>query len=223
VRQLAENLWLIQIPLRLLGTQIGRNVTVIRLPAGQLIVHSTAPFPPALAQQIHALGTPGWLVEATLFHDTSTAVGRAAFPGWPLLAPHGFPAIAGETSPLSAPPPEWEGFIEVLPLAGMPRVNEHLLFHRPSRTLILADLMFNLGPLSPPWTRCFFRWMAGIRQYPGMSRFFRLCIRDRHAFATSITQMMAWDFDRVIFGHGTPIESGAKPILASALARHPCS
>ncbi|HWN93659.1 MAG TPA: hypothetical protein VNT99_01390 [Methylomirabilota bacterium] len=158
------------------------------------------------------------MVEATLFHDTFAKKGRAAFPAVPYFAPEGFAGSAGATHPLLAPSAEWAEQLDAHQLEGMPKVREHVFLHRSTRTLIVADLVFNFGPPSTAWTRGFFRWAGGIRQFPGMSRLFRACIRDRAAFAKSILHMMQWDFDRLIVGHGDVIETGAKPKLAAALA-----
>ena len=219
MHQVAENLWTLRFPQSLLGTEIGRTVSVIRLQSGELVIHSTAPFSAADVSAIEAVGQPAWLIEATLFHDTFANAGREAFSDIPYLVPDGFPAIKGGTVSLRTPPPDWSGELEVLPLEGMPKVREHVLLHRPTRTLIVADLVFNFGPSATPWTRYFFRWGGGICQFPGMSRLFRFSIRDRTAFAASVRQLMNLDFDRLIVGHGDVIESGAKDELAAALTR----
>jgi len=44
LRQIAENLWVRRYRLTLLGLQIGRTVTVMRLANGKRLIHSTAPF-----------------------------------------------------------------------------------------------------------------------------------------------------------------------------------
>ena len=42
----AENLWLLPYPLKMLGADLRRNGTLIRLHSGKMIVHSTVPFSP---------------------------------------------------------------------------------------------------------------------------------------------------------------------------------
>jgi hypothetical protein len=217
-REVADGIRVFHFPLKLLGTQMGRRTTVIRLRTGELVIHSTGPFSESVLKAIHALGRPAWLVEATLFHDTFAAIGCAAFPGVPYLAPPGFRAASAQPL-LPEPPAGWAGELEILELEGMPRVREHVFFHRPSRTLIVADLVFNFGPQSTRWTRWFFQRLGGVRSFPGMSRLFRLSIKDRAAFAASVERMLAWDFDRCIVAHGDIIESNAKAVLRSALAK----
>src|SRR4051812_13144867 len=87
---LAKNLWLLAYPLKMLGADLRRNVTLIRLHSGKLVIHSTAPFTPEDVAAIRALGEPGWLLDGILRHDTFAKEGRAAFPDIPYLAPEGF-------------------------------------------------------------------------------------------------------------------------------------
>jgi hypothetical protein len=42
-------------------------------------------------------------------------------------------------------------------------------------------------------------------------------IRDREAFALSMKQMLEWDFEQIVVGHGDPIQNHAKTILTQAL------
>ena len=218
---LAENLWVRRYPLSLLGAKAGRTVTLIRLPvSGELVIHSTGPFSAADAAEFRALGTPVWLVEATNVHDTFARQGAAAFPDLPYFGPPGFARVAGVPArSLAEPPAAWAGVLDVLALGGVPRVREHVFLHRPSRTLIVADLVFNVGPGAPAWTRLLLRWVAGLRGGPGVSRIFRrLAVRDVGALRASLETMLAWDFDRVVVGHGEVIASDGKRLLKAALS-----
>ncbi|MCW1886660.1 hypothetical protein OKA04_18115 [Luteolibacter flavescens] len=218
MNELSEGLWALRYPLKVLGTSHGRTVTVIRLTSGRLVIHSMAPFTPEDLAQIRRLGEPGWLVEAMLLHDTYAKEGRACFPALPFLGPPGFGDVVGfETGPLLPAPPEWGGELEVIRLKGAPKLEEHAFLHVPSRTLIVADLVFNFPADEGPWNHFFHRHLAGMKRYPGMSRVFRWCIRDRAAFRESLSEMMKWDFDRIIPGHGEIIETGGKEGLARAL------
>jgi hypothetical protein len=218
LKQVAEDLWTLSFPLSVLGTQHGRNVTVIRLRSGQVVLHSMARFSPGNVAAIRAIGEPAWLVEAMLLHDTFAQVGRETFPGVRFLAPEGFDKVVKFPTLLLLPaPPEWTGELDVIELRGAPKLKEHVFIHRPSRTLIVADLIFNFHAEERGWERFFHRYIAGFKRYPGMSRIFRLCIEDRTAFRASLDQVMAADFDRIIVGHGQMIETGGKAALAAAL------
>jgi hypothetical protein len=218
MKPLADNLWVKVYPLVLLGTLLGRTVTMIRLGSGRLVVHSTAPFSSGDVKQIRALGEPSWLVEAMLLHDTYAREGRDAFPNASFLAPHGFGEIVNfATQPLLPAPADWSGELEVFPLAGVPHLQEHVFLHIPSRTLIVADLVFNFNPGETGWDYFFHHYLAGIKRYPGLTRIFRLYIRDRAAFCRSMAPVLAADFDRIIVGHGRIVERDGKALLRRAL------
>lgn len=218
MKALAENLWLLPYPLRLLGVDMRRNVTVMRLASGEVIIHSTAPFDPADVAKIRALGPTAWLVEAMWFHDTFSRHGHDIFPDAPFLAPDGFSDVVGfPTLPLLPAPAEWGDEVEILPVSGNESYDEHVMFHRPSRTLIVADLAFNFPDDGPLWTELLVRAAVGHDHHPGMSRPFRHAIQDEGAFRRSMDAMLEWDFDRVIVGHGDVIETGGQEKLARML------
>jgi hypothetical protein len=218
MKQLADNLWVKVYPLALLGTLLGRTVTIIRLSSGRLVLHSTAPFSRRDVEEIRACGELSWLVEAMILHDTYARQGRDAFPHIPFLAPNGFDEVVNfATQPLLPTPAEWSGELEVFPLAGLPRLQEHVFLHIPSRTLIVADLVFNFNPEETGWDFFFHHYLAGIKRYPGLSWIFRLCIHDHSAFRESMTPILAADFDRIIVGHGRIVERNGKALLRRAL------
>ena len=158
---------------------MGRNVTIMRLASGELIIHSTAPFTPEDVAAIRALGQPGWLAwRPTLFHYIRET-GSERRSVIPYLHPEGFAKSTGlETYTLDEIlPPAWGQEIAVLKLEGIPKLKEHVVLHRPSRTLIVADLVFNWGPTDSCWENFVRRRMMGITKFPAMSRLFRLSIR----------------------------------------------
>lgn len=219
MQPVAENLWIQHYPLSMLGGHQGRVVTIIRLASGQLIIHSTGPFTAADVTEIHALGTPGWLVDSMLRHDTFAKEGRAAFPDIPYLAPRGFSDGAQvPTQPILPTPQEWNPEIRVLLVDGMPAAQEHVFLHAPSRTLIVADLVFNF-PASTGWTSFMRRTLMGVKEHPDSARLYPMQIKDRPAYDRSIRELLTWDFDRIIVGHHAVLETNGKQRLKSALAR----
>jgi hypothetical protein len=219
VERIADNIWRLRYPLAVLGQKLGRAVTIVRLQSGRFVIHSTAPFTAADIAALRELGDPGWILDATLFHDSFAKEGCRAFERIPYLAPSGFKDVAEvQTRPLSPAPPEWAGELDVFPLAGMPRVQEHVMYHRPSRTLIVCDLLFNLGSSDSAWTRFLVRNVMGLRNGIGMSFFFRIMIRDRTAWKESMQPILACEFDRIIVGHGEIIDQNAPQVLREALA-----
>lgn len=217
LKTIAPNLWMMTFPLTTLGVDLQRNVTIMRLSSGDLVVHSTAPFTPADVEMIHHLGRPRWLVDVLLRHDTFSAQGCAAFPQAKYLAPKGFEAgvLIGSLLP---PPAEWQGEIEVLPVDGAPTFSEVVMLHRATRSLVVGDLLFNFGGKQDLLTKVFIKVATvGGTCDPGMTRPFKNAIEDELAFTRSIQEILAWDFDRIIVGHGVPIRTGGKLKLQATL------
>lgn len=211
---LADNLWMKRFPLTTGGMAIGRNVSLIRLESGKLIIHSSAPFSPENISAIDDVGTPTWLVDATNFHDTHCQDGAEAFPDIPYLVPDGFKASKSvETRPLLPSPDEWEQEVEVIPVEGMPKINEHVFYLRKSKALVLCDLVFHLTEDFDSRTRGIFRFFSGSKSPLANTRLFRFFIRDSKAFGKSIQKILSLDFEILVMGHGEPILEGGQQKL----------
>ncbi|HVE16744.1 MAG TPA: hypothetical protein VNB29_08400 [Chthoniobacterales bacterium] len=218
MKQLAENLWMLTYPLKLLGADLRRHVTVVRLNSGKLCIHSTGPFTRKDAAAISALGEPAWIVEAMISHDTFSQEGHDMFPDLPFLAPEGFSErVKFPVLPLLPPPAAWGREFQALQILGNDSYREHVFFHPESRTLIVADLAFNFGPHEPFWTELMLKAAIGNEHDPGMSRPFLATITDEAAFRRSMDEMLEWDFDRVIVGHGDVIETDGHRKIATML------
>ncbi len=213
-----ENIWLLTYPLKKLGADVRRNSTVIRLQTGEIVIHSTAPFTPEDVAEVGRLGQPKWLVDAMLDHDTFAQEGRAAFPEAVYLGPPDFQdKVDFPVQPILPAPPAWGSELEAIALEGVPSLEEYVFLHAPSRTLITCDLVFNFGYDEPAWTEFLLKLAVGSEHHPGMSKPFKGAIKDEAAFKASIGRMLAWDFDRVIVGHGDPITSGGKEKVQAML------
>ena len=217
--RIADDVMLISFPWRTLGIDFRRNVTLLRLADGRVVVHSTAPFTQQDVAVIRRFGEPSWLVEATLMHDTFAKEGLAALPHIPYLAPEGFAKASGvQTESLLPPPREWVGEIDVLRIDGV-RMNEHALFHRRSRTLVVADLFFSFPEETSGWPRFFVRHVMRLPRLFGISSFYRgLIIQDRLAFERSMRALLNLDFERLLVAHYEPIETEAKRVVEEAVA-----
>lgn len=113
------------------------------------------------------------------------------------------------------PPSEWDGEIDVLKIDGLKK-KEHVLFHRRSRTLVVADLFFSFSPATRGWPRFFVRHFMRLPRLFGISAFFRLMISDRAAFERSARALLDLDFEKLIVAHWDPLLRDAKPAVEQA-------
>ncbi len=216
---MAPAVWEVDAPLSYLGMALGHRMTVVRLPDGSLWLHSPVAFSPALAAALATIGRVAHIVAPNCLHDTYLSAWMDALPSVRFHAAKGFSAyrpdlkfsdFLGDTAPR-----DWSEVLAQHLVAGAPRINEVVFFHPASRTLILTDLCFNLGPEMPLLSRilltandCYCRF--------GPSLLMRRMIKDRAAFRASIDRIMRWDFDRIVVSHGRNVEAGAKAALHEA-------
>ena len=217
-RQIDTDLWVVEEPLRYF-VQMGRCMTVVRLAGGELWIHSPATLDDELRRALDHLGEVRFVVPASLLHGHVYMDEYAsAYPEAELFAAPGlhtkrpelqFAAELGE-----APDPRWSREIEQTAFRGHRDLEEIVFVHKPTRTLIVGDTAFNIEPSAPFLTRL---WAWGPRMRPrvGPTTLFRLAVKDEHAARDSVERILAWDFDRVIVGHGAIIESGGKDAFAA--------
>ncbi|HRE83716.1 MAG TPA: hypothetical protein PLN52_21910 [Opitutaceae bacterium] len=217
MKTLLENtLWTEFQPLRVFGLPLGRRMAVVRTSDGRLVVFSPVRFSKEVRAQLDTLGKVSAFVVPSRFHDLffdeyfpvyrdAVFFGSQAsindHPTWPLVSFEKGASLLADFS--------------IIPLKGMPRVEEHLFLHARSRTLFLADAFFNLPKPSSLLAGLMLQ-LAGIGNRPTPSRLFRSLIKDRDAFRASIEQVLLHDFDRIVPGHGEVVESQGRQVFRNA-------
>ena len=196
------------------GAVMQLRMNVVRLRDGALLVHSPTPIDDALAAELAALGSVGHVVAPCCFHHLHIAALVARFPGAKVYGPPGLAAkrpdlaLAGtleEGSAASDPP--WAGALDQVLLGGAPKLNEVVFFHRASRSLLVADLLFNMTAPASVMTGLVLRMMGTYKRF-GPSRLLRFGLtKDRRALKAGVERMLAWDFVRVLPGHGEVFEA----------------
>lgn len=216
----APNVWEYSAPLRVIGIEMGHRMTVVRLADGTLWVHSPVQWSRELDGEIRMLGQVRHFTAPSRMHDGFWPEWFEHFKGAEFSAAPGVvkehPDIPFTFELADDRPGVPGGELKPQFMRGMPAVNEVVFLHVASRTLILADLMFNLDP--PDFRSRLLLRLNGALGRPTPSRMFRMAIRDRPAFRESLNAVLAWDFDRVIVGHGENIASGGREVLRRAFA-----
>jgi hypothetical protein len=214
----ADRIWTLERPVWFSGARLRARTTVVRLDDGSLLLHTPAPPTDALAEQLRALGPVRWLVVPNCWHHLGAPAAAARFPEAKLVGP----ASALDRTPalrldlnihdqLGAQLPEFEA----LPLHGVPFWDETVLYHRPTQTLLGADIVCSAHG-KDPWT-----WRWGARIYGCYERVrvppdARRKIVDKAAAARSVRAMLERPAQRLIIGHGDVIETGCLDQLARA-------
>jgi hypothetical protein len=216
MQQLHSDLWIAGSPLRFLGLEVGARMTVVRLPDSRLLLHSPIAATVELVREVQAVGRVAYIVAPNRLHHLFVGEWQRACPDALLYVAPGLDtkradlAIEGVLGDESEP--GWRGDIDQVLLRGFPFANEVVFFHRPSATLIAADLAFNIGASSPPLTRLFFR-LGGVYGRLSPTLLERLLVRDRTAFRHSLERILDWPFERVVVAHGEVSEKAGREEL----------
>jgi len=200
-------------PQRFLGLEIGARMTAIRI-ADAVLLYSPIDIAPTALEE---LGTPRWLLAPSRLHHLyvgpwlERGIEAWAAPGLPEKRTDlSFDHIVEQTCT------PFGDDVQLIPLRSFSLTNEVVLFHAPSRTLVVADLVFNFNQ-DTPWLTRAAMWASGA--YPGcrVSILERLGM-DRTIARKEIRMLLDLDFDRLIPAHGGIIKAGGREALRSAYA-----
>lgn len=220
LRQIAEGLWVVEQPLRFLGIQMGCRMTVLRLGDGTLLLHSPVRHDAALRSAVEAEGSVSWMLAPNKFHHLFVGDWVEALPGAKLALSPGLTEKRTDLSPalvLGREAAPWGGEVDVCPVDGIPMIEEWVLFHRPTGTLVITDLAFHLDQECAASAR-FLGRMGGTYGQLAPTRLERLMMRDKQALRASVERILEWPFDRVIMAHGSIMETGGRDALADGYA-----
>lgn len=232
---------------------IGGRGTTIRLSSGALAVFS----PVALTEDVRIqmqkhLGSTDvrYIVALDQEHHIFLASWHNAWPEAKVFGPETLPALRKEQGYEPIDQSCWYPFRKTDKAGGLfvddafdqefemayvdGHINKELVFHhKPTRTLIEADLLFNLPPLEQ-WSRTgrlptdgyWGKLVTAINNTRGEAKWQKRLIwyytssADRRSYNRSVKGIADWDFDRIIPCHGDVIETGGKEVFRKVLAWH---
>jgi hypothetical protein len=111
------------------------------------------------------------------------------------------------------PPEAWAGILDQVLVRGNKYIWEVAFLHRPSKTLLLVDLIENFTDQTPNvnwllklwWKTVFHMW-----DNPKPAPEYQMGWKDKEAARKSLRRILDWDFDKIILAHGDLIETDAK-------------
>jgi hypothetical protein len=176
-----------------------------------------------MKQAIDEIGPVAHIVAPGNFHHLHVASAQKHFPeaqtyicpGVERKQPElGFDWILGDKAP-----EVWSDEIEQVLVRGTRIINEVAFFHKPSKTLVLTDLVENVGDDTEGagwglkfWFKYVFRMWGRAKPAPE----YQMGWKDKPAAAHSLQQILDWDFERVVLAHGDLIEHDAKSVVCEA-------
>lgn len=224
----AEGVWIVdgpEIGMRYLGMTFPfpTRMTIVRLPSGDLWVHSPIAWTEQMGDAIARLGPVRFLVAPNTLHYWYLPDWQARFPAARSYGPPGLDRKARRVVSIDEelgiePPAVWRDVI------GQCIVPSHLFtevdfFHRPSRTLIITDLIENFEPARV--RQPLLRWVTkvfGVADPDGKAPFDMQWsfIGLRPGVRAAVERMISWAPDRIVIAHGRCYETDAVKELRRA-------
>lgn len=212
LKPIVDGVWIVDGPLIEFGPPLLKfgfptRMSVLRLRDDALFLHSPTRLTEELRAQVDALGTVRWLIGPNRIHYWWLPDWKRAWPDAQVWVAEGVRERAGAridfaTRDLEDDRHPWSQEIDTLPVRGT-RMSEVVFFHRPSRTLLLADLIENFEPdrLDSSWQRWLTRLGAAQDPDGQMPRDMRLTY-PREVLREAVRTMIEWDPLRVVLAHG---------------------
>lgn len=229
LKPVADDLWIVDSgPIRAGGLPLPIRMTVIRLPAGGLMLLSPTRFGFKLKEQLEEHGPVAHLVAPNSVHWTfvkewqthlPNAVTWAA-PGLRHRGPVRQAGVSLDRDLGAEAPADWAEVVEQVVVPGAGGFAEVAFLHKPSRTLVLTDLVQNLetGKL-PLLMRPAIRLAGSAAPLGGTPIYLRAVVKLKGRKAKAAAgRLVALNPERVVFTHGRWFERDGAAQLRRALA-----
>ena len=214
-------LWVATYPIRYGGTHFDARMAVVKLEDGRLLLHSPGPMDERAAAEVAALGEVAFIVAPGNFHHVHVARCQQAFPAaetWICLGvERKQPSLKYDGVLSDEAPAGWAADIDQVVVRGR-IMAEVIMLHRPSRTLLLVDLIENYGDYTPGvhWLLRAYWKLLGMWNRPLPAPEYRFGWRDRDAVRSALERVLAWDFERIVLAHGALVDDNAKDVARRA-------
>jgi hypothetical protein len=221
----AGRIWLVDYPVRYSGLDFRSRMSVIRLADSKLMLHSPCEITPELASWLRELGEVRYIVAPGSYHYLHVPSAQRAFPNAETWI---CPGIERKRSDIEfdwilgdRPPQEWARELEQVLVRGTRFIWEVAFFDAPSKTLLLVDLVENIGDrtegvgrgLELWWKLVFHMWNE-----PKPAPEYQLGWKGKALARRCLERILEWDFERVVLSHGDLIEQDAKQLVRRAWA-----
>jgi len=212
-------IWASERPVWFSGVRLRARTSVVRLDDGRLLLHSPAPPSEGWLSQLAPLGEVSWLVVPNCFHHLGTPEAAPAFPEAKIVAPRSAATknpglridVDIHASTFADAVPEFA----VIPLEGVPFLDETLLYHRPTETLFGADVVLRADE-HDHWSWRFAARITGCYKRVRVPPDVKKQVADKAAASRSLQALRALPIKRLVVGHGSVLEEAPLAQLLEA-------
>ena len=217
-------IYIVEYPIHFMGMELFSRMTVVRLDDGKLWVHSPCKPDAQLKSEIDKLGEVTYIIAPGTFHHLYVSDFQSCYPDAESFLCPGLekkrPDLRFDWILGNRPDPRWASAFDQVVIQGTRIISEVAFVHKDSKTLILVDLLENIGDdytheagllLKFWWKAVFHMW-----NNPKAAPEYQAGWGDREVVRKGLEKILSWDFDRIILAHGNLVESNARAVLIKA-------
>lgn len=223
LRQLDSSLWVNEVPFKAIGIDFGNRMTCIQLEDQSFWLHSPTKFHQKTYEEIKSKGQIKHLVTPSLMHNLFVMRWKKQDTTSQVLAPSQAKKVHADIKLDDTSGDKmaqlFNNEISIIPINGMPMLQEYAFIHHASKTLILTDLAFNFGKDISGGMKIFMKLYGAYNKF-GPTLTIRALIRDKKAFSESIKKVASQDFDRIIISHGKVVECNGNSVFNEAFKKY---
>jgi hypothetical protein len=219
--QIDDGLWCLESHFVVWGCKGSLRMSLIQSHKG-IVIYSPVRLEVADIEQIRRMGHVSAIIAPNLYHHTFLRPYMEAFPEARILVPNGLQAKIGDIRGAQVMTQDCDlGLSRDLDhhiFAGH-KLRETILFHRPTATLITADLIYNFQRENFAAEKIFFR-LIGSYGRPSVTFYHRFAVEDKVSVQALMEAVNGWGVRRIIMSHGRIISAcDAGEIFTAAWAR----
>jgi len=224
IEYIKDQIWILEYPIRFAGLNLFGRTTIVKLDSGDLLIHDPCEISDLVRGEIDAIGEVKYIVAPGSYHHLFVTDFQQKYPNAETFLCPGLerkrPDIKFEWILGNKPDHRWANVFDQVVIQGTKYMWEVAFFHKPSKTLILVDLIENIGDdfKHPTSLLLRFWWKVVYRMWniPKAAPEYQMGWGKKDIVREGLNKILSWKADRVILAHGELIESDVSNVLGSA-------
>ena len=224
IEYIEDQIWILEYPIQYAGIDLFGRMTIIKLDNEELIIHDPCEIDDYIKNKIDALGEVKYIVAPGSYHHLFVTNFQQKYPNAETFLCPGLEKkrqdIKFEWILGNKPDHRWEDVIDQVLVHGTKYIWEVAFFHKPSKTLILVDLLENIGDdyQHPASLLLRFWWKVVFRMWgnPKAAPEYQMGWGNKHIVKDGLNRILSWKAEKVILAHGEIIEGNINKILSTA-------
>lgn len=219
-----DQIWILEYPIRFAAMDLFGRMTIIKLENGDLLIHDPCKINESVKSEIDKIGEVKYIVAPGTYHHLFVTEFQQQYPNAETFLCPGLekkrPDIQFEWMLGNKADHRWGNEIDQVLVQGSRYISEVAFFHKPSKTLILVDLLENIGDdfQHPVSLLLRFWWKVVYKMWnnPKAAPEYQMGWGRKDIVKQGLDKILSWQAERIILAHGELVENNVDDVLRTA-------